>query len=57
MKVGNFVEKRGSKGSLGFISEYRDKSDSWKGVWMRGEKQGSTSVTREKDLIMPRSYK
>ena len=44
MKVGNFVE-------------YRDKSDSWKVVWMRGEKQGSTSVTRGKDLIMPRSYK
>ena len=57
MHIGNFVYKKGSKGSLGFISERPAISYCWNVVWVKGDKKGSSSIIREEDLVLARAKK
>ena len=52
MHIGNFVQKKGSKGSLGFISERPPIAYCWNVVWVRGDRKGSSSIVREEDLVL-----
>ena len=57
MHIGNFVHKKDSKGSLGFISERPAISYCWNVVWVKGDKKGSSSIIREEDLVLARAKK
>ena len=57
MHIGNFVYKKGSKASLGFISERPAISYCWNVVWVKGDKKGSSSIIREEDLVLARAKK
>ena len=57
MHIGNFVQKKGSKGSLGFISERPPISYCRNVVWVRGDRKGSSSIVREEDLVLAGSKK
>ena len=50
MHIGNFVQKKGSKGTLGFITERPPISDCWSVRWTQGTNRGATLVYRECEL-------
>ena len=50
MQIGIFVQKKGSKGSLGVIMERPPIAGCWKVKWTRGENQGSSSLIQEDEL-------
>ena len=50
MQIGIFVQKKGSKGSLGVIMERPPIAGCWKVKWTRGENQGSSSLIQEVEL-------
>ena len=57
MRIGSFVQKKGSKGSLGFISERPAVAYCWSVYWLKGKKKGSSSIIREEDLVLAGSKK
>tara|TARA_R110000824_G_scaffold327880_1_gene514735 strand:- start:43 stop:261 length:219 start_codon:yes stop_codon:yes gene_type:complete len=50
MQIGIFVQKKGSKGSLGVIMERPPIAGCWKVKWTRGENQGSSLISQEVEL-------
>ena len=50
MQIGIFVQKKGSKGSLGVITERPPIAGCWKVKWTRGKNQGSSSLIQEVEL-------
>ena len=50
MQIGIFVQKKGSKGSLGVIMERPPIAGCWKVKWTRGKNQGSSSLIQEVEL-------
>ena len=57
MHIGNFVYKKGSKGSLGFISERPPISYCWNVVWVKGDRKGRSDIIREDQLVLAKSKK
>ena len=52
MHIGNFVHKKDSKESLGFIFERPPISYCWKVRWTRGENRGKVSISHEDNLAL-----
>ena len=52
MHIGNFVQKRGSKGTLGIITDRPPISYCWKVRWTRGENRGKVSISHEDNLAL-----
>ena len=50
MHIGIFVQKKGSKGSLGVITERPPIAGCWKVKWTRGKNQGSSLISQEVEL-------
>jgi len=50
MQIGIFVQKKGSKGSLGVITERPPIAGCWRVKWTRGKNQGSSSLIQEVEL-------
>ncbi len=50
MHIGNFVQKKGSKGSLGVITERPPIAGCWKVKWTKGKNQGSSLISQEVEL-------
>ena len=52
MHIGNMVQKRGSKGTLGYISGRAPIYACWSVRWLKGEKRGTISIVREDQLVL-----
>ena len=50
MHIGNFVQKKGSKGSLGVITERPPIAGCWKVKWTKGKNRGSSLISQEVEL-------
>ena len=50
MHIGIFVQKKGSKGSLGVITERPPIAGCWKVKWTKGKNQGSSLISQEVEL-------
>ena len=57
MHIGNFVHKKNSKESLGFISERPAISYCWNVIWVKGEKKGRSTIIREDQLVLAKAKK
>ena len=51
MHIGNFVQKKGSNGTLGIITERPPIPGCWWVKWTRGSRQGQTSISQETELV------
>ena len=52
MHIGNFVHKKDSKESLGFISERPAISYCWNVIWVKGDRKGRSDIIREDQLTL-----
>ncbi len=52
MHIGNIVQKRGSKGIMGIITERPAISSCWKVLWTSGNNRGTTSIIQEDNLVL-----
>ena len=50
MHIGTFVQKKNSKGTLGFITERPPISGCWSVRWTQGKNRGATMVYQEREL-------
>jgi len=51
MHIGSFVQKRGSKETLGIITGRTPIHGCWNVLWTQGNNQGRDMISREDDLI------
>ena len=52
MRIGNFVQKRGSKGTIGYIEGRAPIYSCWSVRWTQGERKGTHSVISEEQLVL-----
>ena len=52
MHIGDFVQKRGSKDTLGIITDRPPISYCWSVKWTRGENQGKVLISHEDNLAL-----
>ena len=52
MHIGNFVQKRGSKNTMGIITERPPISYCWKVLWTAGKNKGSSTIIQEDNLVL-----
>ena len=52
MRIGSYVQKRGSKNTLVIITERPPVSYCWKVMWTRGDQRGKTTLIQEDNLIL-----
>ena len=52
MHIGTFVQKKDSKGTLGFITERPPIYGCWKVKWTRGGEQGRVTLVQEDSLTL-----
>jgi len=50
MHIGSYVQKKGSKSSLGVITARPPISGCWRVMWTRGQDQGSSKISQEAEL-------
>ena len=50
MHIGSYVQKKGSKSSLGVITNRPPISGCWRVMWTRGKDQGSSLISQEAEL-------
>jgi len=55
MHIGNIVQKRGSKESLGIITGRPAISYCWNVKWTRGDKRGKTTIIQEENLVIAKT--
>ena len=51
MHIGTFVQKKGSKGTLGIITDRPPIRGCWEVRWTRGKNRGATLVSQETELV------
>jgi hypothetical protein len=51
MRIGDFVQKRGAKDSMGIITERPPISYCWTVKWTRGDKRGKITIMQEDNLV------
>ena len=51
MHIGTFVQKKGSKGTLGIITDRPPIRGCWEVRWTKGKNQGSTLISQEVELV------
>ena len=51
MHIGTFVQKKGSKGTLGIITDRPPIYGCWEVRWTRGKNRGATLVCQEAELV------
>jgi len=51
MHIGTFVQKKGSKETLGIITDRPPIRGCWEVKWTRGKNQGSTLISQETELV------
>ena len=51
MEIGTFVQKKGSKGTLGIITDRPPIRGCWEVRWTRGKNRGATLVSQETELV------
>ena len=52
MHIGDYVQKRDSKGTLGIITERQPVSYCWKVMWTRGKERGRSTLMQEDRLVL-----
>jgi hypothetical protein len=52
MRIGSYVQKRGSKNTLGIITERPPVSYCWKVLWTRGDQRGRSTLMQEDHLVV-----
>ena len=52
MHIGSYVQKKGSKSSLGVITNRPPISGCWRVMWTRGKDQGSSKISQEAELVV-----
>ena len=52
MHIGNMVQKRGSKGTLGYIASRAPIHSCWTVRWTKGDMRGTTSIVQEGQLVV-----
>jgi hypothetical protein len=52
MHIGNFVQKRGSKTTLGIITARPAISYCWKVLWTSGKEKGRSTLIPEDNLVL-----
>ena len=52
MHIGNFVQKRGSKGTIGYIAGRAPIYACWNVRWTKGERKGTFSIVPEEQLVL-----
>jgi hypothetical protein len=55
MHIGIYVQKKGSKGTLGLITERPAIRDCWSVRWLQGKNRGNTLISHERDLVPVKS--
>jgi|TARA_R110000787_G_scaffold184994_1_gene296780 hypothetical protein len=50
MHIGTFVQKKDSKGTLGFITERPPITGCWSVLWTQGKNRGSVLISQEAEL-------
>lgn len=50
MHIGSYVQKKGSKSSLGVITNRPPIAGCWRVMWTRGKDQGSSLISQEAEL-------
>ena len=50
MHIGTFVQKKGSKGTLGFITGRPPITGCWSVRWTQGKNRGATLISQEAEL-------
>jgi len=51
MHIGTFVQKKGSKETLGIITQRPPIYGCWEVRWTKGKNQGSTLISQEAELV------
>jgi hypothetical protein len=51
MHIGSYVQKKGSKSSLGVITNRPPISGCWRVMWIKGNNRGSTLISQEAELV------
>jgi len=52
MHIGSYVQKKGSKSSLGVITNRPPIAGCWRVMWTRGKDQGSSKISQEAELVV-----
>ena len=52
MHIGNFVQKRGSKTTLGIITDRPAIAYCWKVMWTSGKEKGLSTLIQEDKLVL-----
>jgi len=52
MHIGLFVQKKGSKETLGIITERPPIHGCWSVKWTKGRNQGDTLISQEAELVV-----
>ena len=51
MHIGSYVQKKGSKSSLGVITNRPPIAGCWRVMWTRGKNQGTSLISQEAELV------